>query len=90
MVCGGLTSRLEVAREMLLATGLQDRVRIVEVPSEHFGAEYFAARPASERLLNRKLGLRRLDVMRDWRVALREYLDTAYQGYVEGASPPAR
>jgi dTDP-4-dehydrorhamnose reductase len=83
MVCGGLTSRLEVAHELLAATGLQDRVRITEVASDHFSLEYFAARPASERLVNRKLELRGLNVMRDWRVALREYLDTAYRGYLD-------
>ncbi|HXF78961.1 MAG TPA: sugar nucleotide-binding protein [Usitatibacter sp.] len=85
MVCGGMTSRLEVARELLAATGLQDKVRVKEVGSEHFSREYFAARPASERLVNRKLDLRGLSTMRDWRVALREYLDTAYRGYLDGA-----
>ncbi len=85
MVCGGLTSRLEVARELLRAMGLEERVRITEVQSDHFAQEYFAARPASERLVNRKLELRGLNRMRDWRVALREYLGTAYAGYLEGA-----
>jgi dTDP-4-dehydrorhamnose reductase len=85
MVCGGLTSRLEVACEMLQVLGLQDRVRLTEVDSEHFRQEYFAARPASERLLNRKLDLRGLNLMRDWRVALKEYLGTAYGGYLDRA-----
>lgn len=83
MVCGGLTSRLEVARELLKVTGMQDRVKIVEVGSDYFKEQYFAARPASERLVNRKLELRGLNVMRDWRVALRDYIDAAYSGYLD-------
>lgn len=82
MVCGGLTSRAEVAAEMLQVLGLQQQVAITEVSSEHFKAQYFAARPVSERLVNRKLQLRGLDHMRDWRVALRDYLNTRYGSYL--------
>jgi dTDP-4-dehydrorhamnose reductase len=85
MVCGGLTSRLEVASEMLGILGLRDQVRLTEVDSGHFRQEYFAARPASERLLNRKLDLRGLNQMRDWRIALREYLEASYGGYLDQA-----
>ena len=82
VACGGLTSRLEVTHELLAATGLTDRVRVTEVGSDHFKQEYFAPRPPSERMLNRKLDLRGSNVMRDWRVALRDYLDTAYRDYL--------
>jgi dTDP-4-dehydrorhamnose reductase len=85
MACGGATSRLEVARELLKAVGLQDQVHISEVASDFFSEKYFAPRPASERLVNRKLDLRGLNAMRDWRVALREYIDTAYRGYLDSA-----
>ena len=87
MVCGGLTDRTEVAREMLQLLGLQDQVKVTEVGSEHFAQQYFAARPASERLINRKLDLRGLNLMRDWRVALREYMAIAYDGYLGGLPP---
>jgi len=90
MVCAGETSRLEVAREMLDALGLSDEVRVTEVSSDFFSEEYFAPRPASERLVNRKLQLRSLDVMRDWRVGLREYLAEHYEGYLETPETPAR
>ncbi len=83
MVCGGLTSRLEVAHELLRATGFHDRVQIAEVASAYFIKQYFARRPASERLVNRKLDLRGMNIMRDWRVALHEYIDTAYHGYLD-------
>jgi dTDP-4-dehydrorhamnose reductase len=84
MACEGSTSRLGVARELLAVTGLADRVRIVEVDSDYFKQEYFAMRPASERLVNRRLEECGMNVMRDWRVALREYIGTAYRGYLNG------
>ena len=82
MVCEGLTSRLEVAHEMVRLLGLDDRVKINEVDSSFFAKEYFAARPDSERLINRKLQIRGANKMRDWRIGLTEYLDDYYQGYL--------
>ena len=78
MVCGGLTGRLEVAHELVAQLGLQETVRIEEVPSSHFAEEYFAARPACERLINKKLDDLELNIMRDWRIALSEYLVDYY------------
>jgi dTDP-4-dehydrorhamnose reductase len=54
----------------------------VEVSSDYFSAEYFAARPPSERLINRKLNLRGLNIMRDWQTALKEYIDRYYKEYL--------
>jgi dTDP-4-dehydrorhamnose reductase len=82
MVCEGVTSRLEVAHELVDAVGMKDRVRINEVDSDFFKAEFFAPRPDSERLLNRKLTLRNMNRMRDWRVALRDYVGSAYSHYL--------
>jgi dTDP-4-dehydrorhamnose reductase len=48
-------------------------VKVTEVSSDHFKTEYFAPRPASEKLVNLKLASRGLNVMRDWRVCLSEY-----------------
>ena len=67
---------------MLQVLGLTDTVDIKEVDSAFFGQEYFAVRPRSERLVNRKLELLGLNVMRDWRIALSEYLNTDYRGYL--------
>jgi dTDP-4-dehydrorhamnose reductase len=83
MVCAGVTSRLEVARYLLRALGLEQDVKITAVSSEHFAREYFAARPASERLLTTKLDLRGVNIMRDWRTCLDEYLAERYAGYVD-------
>lgn len=82
MVCSGVTSRLEVARYLIAALGLEDAVRVTPVSSDHFAQEYFAARPASERLITRKLDLRELNIMRDWRVCLDEYLAEHYASYL--------
>ena len=81
MVCGGITGRLEVAREMIRLLGLADRIEIIEVDSSFFQKDYFAERPPSERLIDRKLDLRQVNVMRDWRVCLKEYLETSYNDY---------
>jgi dTDP-4-dehydrorhamnose reductase len=83
MVCEGITSRLEVAREVIGLLGSERGVNIAEVTSEYFKAEYFAERPPSERLINRRLNLRNLNVMRPWKVALREYLNRYYGDYLE-------
>jgi len=83
MVCGGVTSRLEVVRELVEILGIQETVRITEVSSDYFKREYFAERPPSERLVNQKLELRGLNVMRHWKDGLREYLGEAYQGYLD-------
>lgn len=82
MVCEGITSRLEVARQLVDMVGLSDAVKIHEVKSDYFATEYFAARPDSERLVNTKLRLRGVNEMRDWRSALREYLDRYYADYL--------
>ena len=82
MACQGVTSRLEVATELISILELEDKVKVTRVSSDHFKEEYFAPRPASERLLNRKLELRGVNLMRDWRVALREYLRDYFEGYL--------
>jgi len=84
MVCGGSTGRLEVAQELIRILGLTERVRITPVDSNHFAEEFFSARPPSERLINRKLDIRKCNVMRDWKVCLDEYIKDYYHGYLAG------
>lgn len=81
-VCGGQTSRLEVARELLKILGKENEIKITTVSSDYFKNEYFAERPASERLITKKLDLRGVNQMRDWRVALKEYIENYYQNYL--------
>lgn len=82
MVCGGLTSRFEVATELVKILGLKDEIKIKEVDSNYFSKEYFAVRPACERLINKRLDDLELNIMRDWRVALEEYLNDYYSNYL--------
>lgn len=81
-VCGGQTSRLEVARELLKILGKENEIIITTVSSDYFKNEYFAERPDSERLITKKLDLRGVNQMRDWRVALKEYIEDYYQNYL--------
>lgn len=81
-VCGGQTSRLEVAKELLKILGKDKEVKITTVTSEYFKDVYFAQRPASERLVTKKLELRGVNKMRDWKIALKEYIDNYYQDYL--------
>lgn len=82
MVCGGATGRLEVAQSLVETLGISDRIKITPVSSDYFAEEYFVARPASERLITKKLDLRGLNVMRDWKTCLRDYLTTYYKDYL--------
>lgn len=83
MVCGGQTSRLEVAEELLYLTNKKGDIKLNEVDSKYFSKEYFANRPPNERLINRKLDLRGINIMRDWKVALKEYLENYYLDYLK-------
>ncbi|HEY5122569.1 MAG TPA: NAD(P)-dependent oxidoreductase [Ignavibacteria bacterium] len=83
MVCGGQTSRYEVAQELLKILGVTETVKLTAVKSDYFKAIYFAERPPCERLVNRKLIIRNINLMRDWKVALEEYITTYYKGYLE-------
>lgn len=82
-VCEGQTSRLEVAKELLKILGKDDEVKINVVSSDYFKDIYFSQRPASERLLTTKLNLRGVNNMRDWKVALNEYLEKYYINFFE-------
>lgn len=90
MVCGGMTGRLEVATEMVRLLGLANDVKINAVPSSRFAAEFFAPRPANERLVNYKLNLRGLNLMREWPEALAAYLEADWADHVAQARAKAR
>ena len=64
--------------------GLEGEVTVTPVNSDYWKEIYFADRPASERLIDQKLDLRGLNIMRDWRVCLQEYIDNYYRGYLSG------
>ena len=82
MVCEGFTGRLEVTSELLNILGLEDEVKLTSVDSTYFKEEYFATRPDSERLINMKLNARKMNIMRDWKLCLQEYIKDYYEGYL--------
>ena len=82
LVCGGLTDRREVAKELLKILKLENKIKINIVSSEFWKKEYSAPRPKCERLINKKLNLRDLNIMRDWKVCLKEYISTHYKNYL--------
>jgi dTDP-4-dehydrorhamnose reductase len=83
MVCGGQTSRLEVAAELLKLMGLEKEVKITSVNSDYFKQTYFAERPPCERLVNKKLELRGVNLMQDWKAALHQYVNAYYTDYLK-------
>jgi len=82
LVCEGETGRLEVAEKILSICNLDKKIEIIKVSSEFFKKEYFAERPNSERLVNKKLQLRGLDRMRNWEICLEEYLIKSYSKFL--------
>jgi dTDP-4-dehydrorhamnose reductase len=74
-VCEGDCSRYDVAVEFVRLLGLEGRVKVTEVDSDYFKQEYFAPRPASEKLVNTKLHARGFRHMPHWRDALAEYAE---------------
>ena len=82
MVCGGATSRYEVTLEIIKLLKLESKIKITPVESDYWEKEYFAERPASERLTNKKLDSLEANIMRDWRICLREYINDYYQDYL--------
>ena len=82
LVCEGYTSRLEVTEEILKILKIQNKIKINKVSSDYFKKEYFAERPKSERLINFKLNLLSLNIMRDWRTCLAEYLEADFTKFI--------
>ena len=82
MVCGGITGRYEVAIELIDILHLRDSIKVTPVTSDFWKEEYFADRPPSERLIDKKLNLRGVNIMRDWKVCLKEYINSYYQNYL--------
>jgi dTDP-4-dehydrorhamnose reductase len=82
-VCGGQTSRLEVTEELLKILGLTDKIKLNVVTSEYFKDIYFAERPPCERLENRKLKIRNVNLMRHWKISIKEYIENYYQEYLD-------
>ncbi len=82
MACEGNTSRYEVSEEILKILNLENSIRLTKVNSDYFSKTFFAKRPNSENLLNKKLNTIGLNLMRPWQVTLKEYLENSYSTYL--------
>lgn len=82
MVCTGNTTRLNVARELCKILDLKKKIKINKVDSNYWKKIYFAKRPYSERLINKKLNTYKLNIMRNWKVCLKEYINSYYKNYI--------
>lgn len=83
MVCSGTTSRLNVAKELCKIINLKKKIKINEVDSNYWKKIYFAKRPYSERLINKKLNMEKLNIMRNWKICLKEYINNYYKNYIK-------
>ncbi len=77
MVCEGSGTRYDVAREIVRILQRED-IEVRPVSSDFFQAEYPAPRPRSEMLQNANLQQIGLNLMRNWKEALRDYIQTEY------------
>ena len=82
MVCEGTTSRLNVAKELCKILNLKKKIKINEVSSSYWKKIYFAKRPYSERLINKKLNIQKINIMRNWKICLKEYINSYYKNYI--------
>lgn len=77
MVSTGEASRYDTAVEINKFLNLGAKVNKVE--SDFFAEEYYAPRPYSEKLVNKKLNDLSRNYMRDWKVCLHEYLSSYFK-----------
>jgi dTDP-4-dehydrorhamnose reductase len=82
MASRGQTNRAEIAAELLRILKLENKIKITLVSSDYFKNEYYSPRPASECLVNKKLDLRQINIMSDWKTALKEYITDYFQNYI--------
>lgn len=81
MVSKGEASRFDAANKIVKILNLD--VEVKKVDSDFFKNEYFATRPASEKLVNQKLNDLGVNYMRDWEICLEDYLLNDYKFNVQ-------
>ena len=82
LVGQGEANRFDVACKILEIFNLKNKIKINRVKSTFFKNEYFAMRPPSEQLINKKLELKSMNYMRDWKICIEEYLNKNYYNYL--------
>ncbi|MBI2449854.1 NAD(P)-dependent oxidoreductase [Candidatus Pacearchaeota archaeon] len=78
-VCEGGGTRYDVAKIILEILKLDNKVKIKKIKTEqlktYVKADFSAPRPNSEKMINIKLKLRGINIPRDWKICLNEYLN---------------
>ncbi len=70
-------------KRLIKKLNLTNKINIIEVKPDYFKYEFFAKRFKSERLVNKRLDQSYLNIMRDWKVAMKEYInDYNYTEYL--------
>ena len=82
LVGQGKANRFEVAKKILEILNLTNKIKINKVNSFFFKDKYFAVRPASEQLINKKLQQKSINFMRDWNISIEEYINKNYYNYL--------
>lgn len=75
VVCQGEATRFDVGVQLIQLLGLENTIKIIPVHSDFYTQEYWAARPASEKLVTVKLNKLNINIMRTWQEALVEYVN---------------
>ena|GEM_PF-200028 len=88
MVCEGMGTRFDVAREILHVCERSD-INLTPVNSDFFAKEYFAPRPFSEMMTNKNLFELGINCMRPWQDALRDYIENHFADYIRGGKAPS-
>jgi len=78
MVCEGEANRVDIARFILETLGLKD-YDMEEVSSAFFQEQFPVARARSETLINVNLKSKNLNRMRNWKEAIKEYLESDWK-----------
>ena len=79
MVCSGSANRFEVANELIKILKLDKIVKITQVSSDYWKKNYFAARPDCETLINKRLDDVKMNLMRNWKECLSEYIKNYFK-----------
>ena len=82
LVGQGVANRFEVAKKIIEILNLTNKIRINKVNSFFFKDKYFAVRPSSEQLINKKLQQKSINFMRDWKISIEEYINENYYNYL--------
>lgn len=74
-------TRFDVAKELVDITGYADEIEVVGVTGDYFEKDYPVPRPDNERLFNARLEALGINLMRPWKIAIREYIKKDYADY---------